>query len=146
MRSHTDEGLLFSLLVYVAAVAGVLALFVVPVVWANGPTVMENAGADHARELLAARRGDGTYPVAKLDHAQLLPAHVVELAARANKAERASRAAHARRQRQQHLAQKRRAAHRARLAERAQHAQSTRHSYARLPQRQHSSGAHPAQY
>jgi hypothetical protein len=144
MSSHTDEGLLYSLLVYVTAVVGVLALFVVPVVWANGPTVMENAGADYARELLAARRGDGTYPVAKLDHAQVLPAGVVELAARSDQAERASRAAHARQQRQRLLAQQRRAAQRARLAQRAR-AQAVR-SFARLPQRGRSSGALSAQY
>jgi hypothetical protein len=56
ISSRTDEGLVFSLLVYVAAVLSALDLFVVPVVCANGSTVMENAGVDYARELLAARR------------------------------------------------------------------------------------------
>jgi hypothetical protein len=56
ISARTDEGLVFSLLVYVAAVGDALDLFVVPVVWANGSTVMENAGVDYARELLAARR------------------------------------------------------------------------------------------
>ncbi len=142
MNSHADEGLLLSVLVYVAAVLGVLALVVMPVVWANGPTVIENTGADHARELLAARRGNGTYPVAKLAPAELLPAGVVELAARADKAQRTRRRAIS--ARQDHLAQQRRAAERARLAQRAR-AQAGR-SYATLPQRKRSSGALAAQY
>lgn len=121
MGSHTDEGLLLSLRVYVAAVLGVLALGVLPVVWVNGPTVMENAGTGYARELLAAHRNDCAFPVARLKHRELIPARVVEPAALAGKARRArDRAQHAREAR---LARQQRAAQRARLAERARRAQ-----------------------
>jgi hypothetical protein len=60
-----------------------------PVLWANGATIRENVGPDYyARELLASRRGDNRFPVAKLEHHEVTnPARYVELLASAKKAQ-----------------------------------------------------------
>lgn len=42
MESHDSEGLGVSILIYVAAVFGVLAVFVLPVYYATGPTVYDS--------------------------------------------------------------------------------------------------------
>ena len=89
MTSDAEEGLLVSVLIYLVAAFATLALFVIPVLWANGPTIRENVGPDYAHELLASRRRDNAFPVAKLDHQELInPAHNLELHARAKKAQK----------------------------------------------------------
>jgi hypothetical protein len=86
--SHAEEGLLGSVLIYFAAMFALLALFVVPVLWANGPTIKENVGPDYARDLLASRGDDNRFPVAKLEHQELVnPARYVELTAKAKRAQ-----------------------------------------------------------
>jgi hypothetical protein len=88
MTSDAEEGLLVSVLIYLVAAFAALALVVVPVLWANGPTIRENVGPNYAGKLLALRRSDNKFPVAKLEHQELInPARNVELLARAKKAQ-----------------------------------------------------------
>jgi hypothetical protein len=83
MSSHVDEGLLFSVVIYCMAMLAGLALFVMPALWANGPTVIENIDPGNVRELSVSRRGDGRFPVARLERQRLVdPVHLVELTAR----------------------------------------------------------------
>jgi len=127
-NSHHDEGLFVSALIYVTAVVGVLALFVVPVYLLNGPTVLENAGAQGVHlQMSAARRNNGAFPVARLEDSEIVdPARVAELNAKVKSAQ-TQRASHVRR-RQARVAQR---AHRQRQVQRTPRAQVTQHARAR---------------
>jgi len=86
MNSHADDGLLVSILSYLMAVLTGLALFIGPVLWANGPTIKENIAPGKVRELSASRYSESKFPVAKLKHKELVnPTHLVELNARVKK-------------------------------------------------------------
>jgi hypothetical protein len=109
--SQAEEGLLVSALIYFAVILAILALFVAPVLWANAPTIKENVGTDYAHELLASRRNDNRFPVAKLEHQELVnPAGYVELIARTKKAQNSrpptDRAYQTRQALQRHAAQR----------------------------------------
>jgi len=87
MRSHPDEGLFGSLLIYASAVLGVLALVALPLWHASRPTVIPNVSAERVHEILAARRADGSFPVARLTEPNIFsPAAVAELNARSKQA------------------------------------------------------------
>jgi hypothetical protein len=137
MNSHADEGLFVSVLIYFMALLFGLALFVGPVLWANGPTVEKNIAPDNARELLASRYNrysDSQYPIAKLKRQELLNSGpTVEMNARVKEAQNVRPSRHA--------------------PDRARHTQKIRqaqipHSRATPPQRQYhiSSSALSAQY
>jgi hypothetical protein len=84
MDSHPNEGLLGSLLIYVSAIFGVLALLGVPIYYAAQPTVVENVGAQRVHTMLSARGSDDAFPVARLAAPEIFsPAVVTELHARA---------------------------------------------------------------
>jgi hypothetical protein len=75
---NADEGLGLSLLIYAGAIIGVLALVAGPIVWANSPTVYENATL-HARAADApggplGRRDRNEFPVALLKHPAIVDA------------------------------------------------------------------------
>jgi hypothetical protein len=63
----SDEGLSGSVLIYVTVLFGVLALFFLPVYYANGPTVLQNSDAESVHETLAVR-ASGSFPLAVLKH------------------------------------------------------------------------------
>lgn len=110
-RTHegpSSEGLLVSLLIYVSAVLGVLALVAVPVWRGIGPTVMQNVSPQRVHQMLAVRRS-AAFPVARLVEPDIVdPVHVAELTPRArepgtarrHRAEIARRAAAPRRARE----------------------------------------------
>lgn len=134
MSAHADEGLLGSVLIYLTALLAGLALFVGPVLWANGPTVAENIAPSNGRALSASHHSDSNFPVAKLKHNESVsPAHLVELNARLRKT--------------QNSRQPRHAVGRARHPQEVRHAQFSQ-SRATPPQRRYhrSSGALSAQY
>jgi len=98
MSPYEDKDLGVSLLIYMAAILCVLAVFMVPVFLANGPTVLPNPSAKTAGSMLAARRNDGSFPVAHLkEKAIVSPALLAALNAKAEKAkpsrDRSARAA-----------------------------------------------------
>jgi hypothetical protein len=127
MSSRADEGLLFSVLIYWVAMLAGLALFVMPALWANGPTIIENIDPGNIRALSAARHGDGRFPVARLERQRLVePVHLVELNARVTTKHSRRRSARA------HRARARYAAERARLARKARRARIAR-SYTTAP-------------
>jgi hypothetical protein len=134
MNSHADEGLFVSVLIYFMALLFGLALFVGPVLWANGPTIEENIAPGNVRELLASRYSDRQYPIAKLEDEDLVnPAPTVEMHARVKEA--------------QNVRPSRHAPDRGRLAQKVRHAQFSQ-SHVTPPQRQYhnSSSALSAQY
>ncbi len=134
MSTHADEGLLGSVLIYMMALLGGLALFVGPALWLNAPTVEQNVAHGDVRALSAVHYGDSNYPVARLKPAESVsPAPLVELNARL-KTTQGSR-------------QTRHTVRRARQAQEVRQAQNSP-SRATPPQRQYhrSSGALSAQY
>jgi len=96
MNSHANEGLIVSVLIYFMAMFAGLALFVGPVLWANGPTIEKNIAPGNVSELLASRYRDSNFPVAKLKHEKSLnPAHLVELNARVKEPQNSRQPRHA---------------------------------------------------
>lgn len=142
MNSDPNEGLLGSVLIYVSAVFGALALLGLPIYYAAiQPTVVENVGAERVHELLSARRTDRAFPVARLAEPEIFsPAVVTELHARAKEANEANEAketkevqaepAHQRTARVAERASRSREVHHAR-AEVHQARAEARHSFAR---------------
>jgi hypothetical protein len=87
MSPYEDKDLGVSLLIYMAVILCTLAVFMVPAVLANGPTVLPNPSAKIARSMLAARRNDSSFPVAHLkEKAIVSPALLAALNAKAEKA------------------------------------------------------------
>lgn len=101
MSPYEDKDLGVSLLIYMAAILGVLAVIVVPVFLANGPTVEPNSSAKLTLSMLDARRNDSSFPVAHLkEKAIVSPALLAALDAKAEKAKPSrDRPAHAARRR-----------------------------------------------
>jgi hypothetical protein len=64
MSPYEDKDLALSLLTYMAAILCTLAVFMVPVFLANGPTVVPNPSAKTARSIFAAHHNDSSFPVA----------------------------------------------------------------------------------
>jgi hypothetical protein len=121
MSAYEDRDLGLSVLIYVAALACGIAIFVVPVLLANGPTVIRNPGAQNAvAQMVAARRSGDRYPVARLKQDEVVdPSTVAALSAKVKRAERERRraaAAHRSARRLQH-ARRRAAPLRARRAQ-----------------------------
>jgi hypothetical protein len=120
MSSHANEGLLLSLLIYASAVLGVLTLVMLPVYYATRPTVIRNVSAERVHEILATRRPDGSFPVARLREPDFVGATAVaELNARSKKDQLAQHKV-------SQVAQRNRVAERARVAQRAYHDRSAR--------------------
>jgi hypothetical protein len=87
MSPYEDNDFGLSLLIYMAAILCTLAVFMVPVFLANGPTVLPNPSAKTARSLFAAHRNDSSFPVAHLkEKAIVSPALLAALNAKAEKA------------------------------------------------------------
>ena len=111
MNAHHEEGLGLSVLVYLAAMLGGLAAFVVPVYLANGPTVLQSPDARiQANRIFNARRYDRHFPVARLEHEAIVdPATLAELSAKAKESKPARSARiHTPRRTHRHRAQPRR--------------------------------------
>ncbi len=71
--------------IYAAAIAGVLAVIMLPFYLANAPAVYKNSGAKSFSEILAARAEGRDYPLAKLERRQIVdPAIVAALNAKAH--------------------------------------------------------------
>src|SRR5690348_10599516 len=93
---HSDEGMGLSVVVYAIVMVCGLALFVLPVIWANGARVYDNPG-------VAATRSPGgpayashaaQFPLANLKEEQIVsPAMLAELNANAKKEKPVRRAA-----------------------------------------------------
>jgi hypothetical protein len=84
----SDEGMGLSVAIYAIAMVCGLALFVLPVVWANSPTVYENPGVSALRlpggPTYATRRTE--FPIANLKSQQIVsPEMLAELDAKAKK-------------------------------------------------------------
>jgi hypothetical protein len=85
-----DEGLGTSLLVYIGALLCVLGLIVVPVYYANQPTVIDNADSATVHESLVAR--SDSFPLAVLQHEDIVtPATLASLNAKPQHAAAAPR-------------------------------------------------------
>ena len=118
MSLYEDKDLGVSLLIYMAAILCTLAVFMVPVFLANGPTVLPNPSAQIARSMLTARRNDSSFPVAHLkEKAIVSPALLAALNAKAEKAKA--------------------------IRDRTVHAVPRRHEASHAPQWRTSSGAPP---
>lgn len=86
MNSADSEGLGISLAIYLAALAGGLAIFVLPVYYANSPTVIENTGVQVRSvplgQPLFADRSHDPIPVARLQKPEIVdPATLAALKA-----------------------------------------------------------------
>ena len=91
--NNSDQGLGLSVAIYAVALVCGLALFVMPVVWANGPRVYDNPGVGASRmpggPAYAHRSG---FPLAKLQEQQIVsPAMLAELNAKVKKEKPAAR-------------------------------------------------------
>jgi hypothetical protein len=87
MSPYEDKDLGLSLLIYMVAILCTLAVFVVPVVLVNGPTVLPNPSAKAARSVLAAHLNESSFPVAHLKEKDIVsPALLTALNAKAKKA------------------------------------------------------------
>ena len=91
MSPYEDKDLGLSLLIYMVAILCTLAVFVVPVVLANGPTVLPNPRGKAARSMLAAHLAahlnESSFPVAHLKEKDIVsPALLAALNAKAEKA------------------------------------------------------------
>ena len=95
MTAYDDKALGGAVLIYIAAILCGIAVFVVPVLIANGPTVIANPTAQDALAHMAAlRKSDGPYPVARLRRADIVdPATIAALNAKIAKAEHARHSA-----------------------------------------------------
>jgi len=85
---HSDEGMGLSVVVYAIAMVCGLALFVLPVVWANSGRVYENPGvaAMHSPGGPAYANRQAKFPLANLKEEQIVsPAMLAELNAKAKK-------------------------------------------------------------
>jgi hypothetical protein len=103
---HSDEGMGLSVAVYAIAMMCGLALFVLPVMWANGARVYDNPGVAAAHLPGGPIRADNRseYPLASLHTQQIVsPAMLAELNTKARKEKPAVR--HASRPALQHYAQ-----------------------------------------
>ena len=86
--SKSDQGMGLSLAVYAIAMVCGLALFVLPVVWANSARVYENPGvtADNLPGGPVRRDHPAAYPLANLQSQQIVsPAMLAELNAKTKK-------------------------------------------------------------
>jgi hypothetical protein len=87
-----DEGLGFSVLIYLAALLCGIAVFAVPLYLASRPTVIDNASVQTVDKTLAARADKTVFPVAHLKHETIVnPATLAAVNAEAEKAEQAHR-------------------------------------------------------
>jgi hypothetical protein len=87
-----DDGLGVSLLIYASAILGALVLIMAPIYPANRPTVYQNSGVQQFDQVLPARAERHNYPLAHLEHRDIVdPAIVAALNAKAE-AERSRRA------------------------------------------------------
>jgi hypothetical protein len=95
MTAYDDKDLGLAVLIYIAALLCGIAVFIVPVLIANGPTVIANPTAQHAIAHMAAlRKSDGPYPVARLHRDDIVdPAKIAALNAKIAKAEHARHSA-----------------------------------------------------
>ena len=85
---HSDEGMGLSVVVFAIAMVCGLALFVLPVVWANGARVYENPGVAAMRSLggPAYANRAAQFPLANLKEEQIVsPAMLAELNAKTKK-------------------------------------------------------------
>jgi hypothetical protein len=94
--NNSDEGMGLSVVVYAIALVCGLALFVMPVIWANGARVYDNPGVAAARlpggPVRMTQRSD--FPLATLHSEQIVsPAMLAELNAGSKKEKPARRAA-----------------------------------------------------
>lgn len=78
MSPSDDDALGFSALLYLAALLGALALFVMPVYLVNGPTVIKNPSPSAVSAALAARQNDGNFPLARLKHEDIVDPAIVQ--------------------------------------------------------------------
>ena len=86
--NRSDEGMGLSLAVYAIAMMCGLALFVLPIVWANSARVYDNPGVAAARLPGGPLRADNgaNYPLAALHSPQIVsPAMLAELNAKVTK-------------------------------------------------------------
>jgi hypothetical protein len=88
MYPSEAKDLAVSVLIYMAAIAFGLSLFLVPIYLASRPTVLQNAGAASAAQTvdraLVTRSGRKLFPVANLKHETIVnPATIAELNAKA---------------------------------------------------------------
>jgi hypothetical protein len=113
--NKSDEGMGLSLAVYAIAMMCGLALFVMPVIWANSARVYDNPGVTAANVPGGPARSDhpSQYPLASLHAQQIVsPAMLAELNAKVKKEKprrtaRAAAPAHRYAQAQEELAEQR---------------------------------------
>jgi hypothetical protein len=98
MGNPESEGLGLSVLVYMAALTGTLAVLAVPAYFATRPVVYANpplARSDPLRGPIVGARLDTPFPLARLERATLVdPTIAAGLSARAKKAEPEHRVTH----------------------------------------------------
>lgn len=83
MDPRADEGLGLSVLVYAAALLFGLAAIVLPVIYMNGPKVLENPDAASVHAMLAEGHEGNSFPLAFLHHDPIVdPATVAALNAK----------------------------------------------------------------
>jgi hypothetical protein len=92
--NKSDEGMGLSVVVYALAMMCGLALFVMPVIWANSARVYDNPGVSAANSLGGPARQDhpAQYPLASLHPQQIVsPAMLAELNAKTKTAKPVTR-------------------------------------------------------
>ena len=92
--NNSDEGMGLSVVVYAIAMLSGLALFALPVVWANSARVYDNPGVSALRSAsTSAYAGRSEFPIANLTSAQIVsPAMLAELNASSKKEKSVRRA------------------------------------------------------